>query len=391
MSGRVEVTFETGLLAEALGRASAVAPTSGKDVTMYAGIVVEVRLLDKAARIRSTDSMTFYSTWMPVEVNIINGEPGDLIWRLPSNAFSSVINSLPAGQGKTVTFSPEGRQVSMKSGRTAAKFNLIDPDGYPNWDPFEGETLQHVPGLREAMRRVEWATMKGGAGSPPWSGLLVGPDLVLASDRIRVATVKIDTPFTSDHSVPLAVVKTIMAGKAEPEIGVSKEGSQWLARVDEDTQYASSLYSVPWPNVRNIFKVNDHPNAVEFDKDMFLEMAGRALTMSTVKRTSKLDMFVGDESFSVFCADTEMGYLGDSMELPGQATHAITKIRVNPDSFLDMIRSADDKVTMYYRAGFQYVENVRNSENTRNSQLRFALGKDYQVWAMPLTGKGATS
>jgi len=387
--GRVEVTFETGLLGLALQQAAAVAPMSGKDVTVFAGIIVEINVQDKSARIRATDAMTFYSTWLPVEIKVLNGTAEDMIWRFPSNAFSSVVNSLPSGPGKTVRFTPEGTQVSMKSGRMQAKFNLIDPDGFPNWDAFGDEVMHSVPGLREAMRRVEWCVMKRGSGMPPYNGILVGPDMVGACDRIRFAAVKIQTPFTKDHCVPLAVLRTIMqASKANPEVAISKDDSQWLAQVDEDTQYSSALYTAKWPNVRSAFERVDHPNAIEFDRDTFLAMAKRALQMSTSKRTSKLDLFIGDESLSVFCADTEMGFLGDSIELTGQATHDITKIRVMPENFLDMIQSADEKVIMHYRAGHQYVDNDKSSrEHKMNSQLWFEIGPDYQVWCMPLTGK----
>lgn len=393
MAGQIEVTFETGLLADALKQAAAVAPTSGKDVTVYAGILFEVNTLEKSARIRSTDATTFYSTWLPCDINVRSGQPEDMTWRLPSNAFSSVVGSLPGGQGSMVKFLQEGRQISLVSGRTRAKFNLIDPDGFPNWDPFEGQDLEHVPGLRDAMRKVEWCVMKGGSGSPPFSGILVGPDMVAATDRIRFAAVKIDTPFKKDLCVPLSVLKTIMSGKVDPQVGISADGGQWLAQPDEDTQYSASLYSVKWPNVRSIFDRVDHPNAIEFDRDDFLDMARRALQMSTAKRTSKLDLFIGEQQFAVFCADTEMGFLGDSMDLPGQAEHEITKIRVMPESFLDMIQSSDETVRMFYRAGHQYtdLDNATTSgKHKQMCQLRLELGKDYQVWCMPLTGKAAS-
>lgn len=395
MAGRVEVTFETGLLADFLRQAASVAPTSGKDVTTYAGIVMEIDPIEKMTRIKSTDSMTFYNSWMPCEVNVIAGEAEAMTWRLPSNAFSSIVGSLPGGSGRTVTFFQEGRQLSMKSGKTQARFNLITPDGYPTWEPFDDEIkMVQVPGLREAMKRIEWCVAKGNDAMAPITGLLVGPDLVAATDKIRFAAVQIDTPFERDLSVPLAIPRIVMSGKVEPEVAVSANGYNWLARIDEDTQYSTVLYDKAWPDVRKIFsRSGDQTDSIQFDKDVFLDMAKRALQMSTAKRTAKLDVFIGDESLAVFCSDTEMGFLGDQVELPGQAKHSIVKIRFMPETILDLIQSGDDSIVMHYASGHGYVDvdpSTVPKGYSRKSQLRFELGKNYQAWAMPLTGRAIT-
>lgn len=392
MAGRIKIDVETGLFAETLKRAADVSPNTGKDITAYAGVLIEVDVSEKVIRVRSTDAETFYSSWIPCEVTLLGGDMENLTWRLPSKAFSTVIGSLPSGAGKMVSLVQENRQLKLSSGKMQASFNLIDPDGYPNWDPFDGADLIQVPGLREAMKRVSWAVSKD--GTPPAIGLLVGPDMVAGFDGIRFAAYHLDgLPFTKDHCVPLAVPNKIMANlKVEPEIAVSKDENNWLAQVDEDTQYSSRLFATKWPNVRSFLERTDQPNAIEFSRDDFVAMCRRALQMNTSKRTAKLDMFVGNQQLAVFCADSDMGYLGDAMELPGQAEHELTKIRVMPEHFLDMIQSGGELITMHYRAGFQYVEMPENTPaaTKRAACLRFTLDRNYQAWAMPNTGKART-
>lgn len=392
MPGRVKVDIETGLFAEVLKRAADVSPNSGKDITSYAGVIIETNATEKVVRVRSTDAQTFFSSWIPCEVELLAGELGNQIWRLPSKAFSGVIGSLPSGAGKVVSLIQENRQLKVSSGKAQASFNLIDPDGYPDWDPFEDATLVQVPGLREAMKRVSWAVSKDGI--PPHIGLLVGPDMVAAFDRFRFACVQLDgLPFKEDYCVPLAVPNTVMANlKVEPEVSMSKDGNNFLAQIDEDTQYSSRLYATKWPNVRLFLERMDQTHAIEFSRDDFVAMCRRALQMNTSKRTAKLDMWIGDSQLAVFCADTDMGYLGDALELPGQADHAPTKIRVMPELFMDLIQSGDELITMHYRAGFQYTDMPEGTpgEVKKQANLRFTLGRNYQAWCTPNTGKVTT-
>lgn len=389
MPGRVRVDIETGLFAETLKRAADVSPNSGKDITAYAGVIIEVNVTEKTVRVRSTDAQTFYSSWIPCEVELLAGDLSDQVWRLPSKAFSGVIGSLPGGSGKVVSLSQEGRQLKVSSGKAQASFNLIDPDGYPNWDPFEGAKLVQIPGLRDAMNKVSFAVSND--GTPPKIGLLLGPDMVAAFDGLRFAAVHLDgLPFTQDHCVPLAVPRTVMANlKVEPEVAIAEDGNNFLAQIDEDTQYSSRLYATKWPNVRAFLERMDQTHAIEFSRDDLVAMCRRALQMNTSKRTAKIDLFVGQEQLAVFCADSDMGYLGDALDLPGQATHEVTKIRVMPEFFLDMIQAGDDIITMHYRAGHQYTDHPENASKDMKvaSNLRFTLGRNFQAWCMPNTGK----
>lgn len=392
MPGKVKVSIETGLFAETLKRAADVSPNSGKDITVYAGVIIEVNCADKTARIRSTDSETFFSSWIPCEVELLAGDMEDQLWRLPAKAFSTIVGSLPSSAGSMVALVKEGTRLQMRSGKTQATFNLIDPDGYPNWDPFADSNLKQIQGLRDAMKRVEWCVAKGSEGMPPKSGIFLGPDMVAAFDGLRFASVQMDLPFEQDHCVPLAVLRTVMANnKVEPEVAISRDGNNFLAQIDEDTQYSSRLYSAKWPPLRTFLDRRDQTHAIEFSRDDFVAMCRRALQMNTSKRVAKLDLFIGGGQIAVFCADTDMGFLGDAMELPGQAQHDNTQIRVVPDYFLDAIQSGDDLITMHYRAGHQYVDQENASRQQKiDSNLRLSLGRNYEAWVMPNTGKART-
>lgn len=393
MPGKMKVSIETGLFAETLKRAADVSPNSGKDITVYAGVIIEVNCQDKTVRVRATDAETFFSSWIPCEVEVLAGAMEDQVWRLPAKAFSTIVGSLPSSAGSMVSLVKEGTRLQMKSGKTQASFNLINPDGYPNWDPFAGTDLQVIPGLRDAMKRVEWCVAKGAEGIPPKGGIFLGHDMVGAFDGYRFAAVEMELPFTKDHCVPLAILRTVMSnGKVEPEVGISPDDNNFLAQLDEDTQYSSRLYSVKWPNVRVFPKDRrNQTHSIEFSRDDFVAMCRRALQMNTSKRVAKLDLFIGGGQIAVFCADTDMGFLGDAMELPGQADHDKTHIRVVPDHFLDAIQSGDELITMHYRAGHQYVDQENASrEHKMNSNLRLSLGRSYEAWVMPNTGKART-
>lgn len=361
------VTFENSTLADVIKKAERVAPDKGNAFDKAAGILIEVT--DEVVVVRATNLNIYSMEW----VGHLGVQGPSTTWRVPSKLFSQVVNSLPIGSGKTVTLAEmenNGRKfLSLKSGRTSAKFNLMETDHYPQWSAFDPTDLIKAPDLGGRIAQVEWAAAKSDA-TTQIEGVHFDGVKVVATDRFRVAVSELKIPdLDSAVTVPAGILGQILKQTGEVRIGVDEK--QLLLMPDESTQIRAILYGGEYPHVDKVMK-RDQPDSVTVKKAQLLEILTRASNFAGNDRFPKLTMFFGKGEIAVMMNNQEIGLLGDVVEVPGQIPHDRVQIYFTPKNILDPISySPNDEVTIKYNhevpEGIMYING----------------GSGYEAWTKP--------
>lgn len=364
-----KVVFETATLADAIKKAERVAPSKGSAFDKAAGITVEITTGDDPSIVvRATDLNIFWTEW----IDCVSAEGENVTWRLPSKLFTGVVSSLPIGSGKTVELQDErnGRShsLTLKQGRTRAKFYLIDPEYYPSWLAFDPDNLIKASDLGGRIAQVEWAAAQG--TEPPYTGVHFDGEIVVATDKYRLCSAPLVIPeLTKPVTVPAGVLGTVL--KKTGEVSIGFDGNQLLIMPDEYTQIRAVLFAGSYPNVRRVMEATP-PDSVYLDRTPLLECMQRALNFTGADRFQALHVWIGKSELAVMMSNTEQGLLGDVVELPGQCEHERIEYKFTPKNIMDaLVNSPDEKITILYdqaKPAFRW--QVTNSAG-------------YNAWVMP--------
>lgn len=340
-----KIVFETATLADAIKKAERVAPTTGQAFDKAAGILFEINPLSTAPVVTKVTNLDiFRMEWL----DVVDASGSATTWRVPSRLFTQVVGSLPIGSGKTVTLEEKSEgvysQLHLSSGRTKARFNLIDGSYYPSWDAFDPDTLLSTVDLGGRIAQVEWAAAKTEA---PICGVHFDGEQCVATDRFRLASAPVKFPgLTEPITVPAGILSTLLKQTGEIKVGI--DGGQLLLMPDETTQIRCILYGLKYPGMTKVM-VTERPNYITVKKTEILEIMNRATTFGQGDRIAPLRTFIGKEEFAVMMTNAEVGLLGDVVELPGQALHDRVEIIFTAKNILDAINSSpNEEVTIGY-------------------------------------------
>lgn len=365
----VRAVFETATIADAIKKAARVAPAKGQAFDKAAGILLEVA--PDITTVRATNLEVFYTEWIdPVEVE------GMGTWRLPAQLLASVLGSLPIGTGKQVVFEQNDRVLKLAAGRTRAQFNLIDPEYYPVWLAFNPDDLIAVPDMGGRIGQVSWASSKNPAEAP-LCGVHFDGNLAIATDRYRfsVTPLKVDG-LQRPVTIPGATLSQVLSNTGEVSIGF--DDRQMLVLPDEHTQIRCITYDQAYPKIDRVMK-RDHPNKVTLRKSDFLDIINRALNFTGSDRTPTMRIFIGSEEIAVMMNNSEIGMLGDVVEVPGQCDHKRFEVKFTPKNLMDALNNApNEEVTLCY-----------NPESPGN--FRIDGGSGYEAWIAPRRDSGEGS
>lgn len=335
-----KVTFENATIADSIGKASRVAPTKGEAFDKASGILMSLDADAGIVTLRSTNLQVFY-----LEVVDAVEVEGEGEWRFPSAIIAAVVAKLPIGSGKQVTFEKVGGEVHMKSGRTTAKFRVMDATYYPKWDPFDPDKLEMVPDLGARIKQVEWAAMEGNEAI--YAGIHLDGQHVMATDRIRVAVAPCEAePIYKPITIPAGILKPVMGNLRDVAIGIDE--GMFLLMPDVSTQLKTRIYDKDYPNIKPLLD-RELPQSVKLRKAMLLEIIERAEIFAMRDRSPKMTFIVGKGEIAVMCADVDTGLLGDAMELDGQCDHKRHRIVFTPKNLKEALTAApSDEIEFQY-------------------------------------------
>jgi DNA polymerase III sliding clamp (beta) subunit (PCNA family) len=319
-----KVVFETASLADAVREAAAVAPSRGEAFDKSAGIVLEIQ--DGVVVVKASDLRLWYMQWItPISVE---GKPVE--WRVPSRVFSEVITKLPMGSQTRLTLEQTGSVLSMTHGRKRGRFNLMDMESYQRWMPFDPDGMTDAENLAASLSRVDWATSKG--NNPPFTGVHITGEALVASDRTKFATVPLkieglDRPVT----VPSGLLNRVVKNTDLPRIRV--EENHLLVMPDDHTQIKCVIYGVDYPDIGRV-TVRDRPEYIKIGKSLLLDAMQVAASFIEGDRLPIMRTFWGAEEIAVMLENQESGHLGDVIDIPGQATHERVEIKFAPENIM---------------------------------------------------------
>lgn len=364
-----KVVFETATLADAIKKASTVAPSRGNAFDKAAGIVIE--LGHQFSVIRATDLNIYSMQW--VDQVSFDGELPQMAWRVNSKLFNQVISSLPIGSGKNILLEEQKNGTNtflqLSAGRTRAKFNLMSMDHYPEWPAFSPDELIPADSLGGKLSQVEWAAAKTDA-TPQIEGVHFDGEKLIATDRYRLATAELKIPgLPNAVTVPAGILGQILRQTGEVKIGVTEH--QLLLMPDESTQIRAILFGGEYPKVARIMK-RDSPSKVKVRKAALLEILNRAAGFAGSDRTPTLKCFFGKEEIAVMMDNEEVGLLGDVVEVPGQAQHDRLIIIFTPKNIIDAIEHCpNEEIELGYDQG------------DASKIMYINGGSGYEAWVVP--------
>jgi DNA polymerase III sliding clamp (beta) subunit (PCNA family) len=364
------VVIETAALADAIKKAERVAPAAaGQAFDKAAGIMLEVAT--SMILVKATNLDVYSIEW--VEALEIDGE--ETRWRLPSKIFAMVCASLPIGSGKTVTLKEEKGEhyskVSLQSGKTKARFNLLSDEYYPQWSAFDPDTLEPVADLGGRLTQVEWAADKS---NEPLNGVNLDGSWAFATDRYRMARVPLKIPTIAARGGSVTIPATILSSllKQSGEVSLGHGGNQLYIMPDEHSQIRTIIFGLEYPNAKSALDRMNLTDSIKLRKSQLLEIMQRATTFAGADRFPAMKCFIGKEQFAVMMTNDEVGHLGDVLELPGQATHDRVTVIFTPKNIMEPIdKSPSEEIELCY-----------NSTDPK-SAWRVDGGSGYAAWSMP--------
>lgn len=337
----VKVTFENATIADSVNKAARVAPTRGEAFDKASGILMSLDPEEGQVTLRSTNLQVFY-----LEVVDATEVEGDAQWRFNASIISAVVSKLPIGTGKTVTFEQKGGEVHMKSGRTTAKFRVMDATYFPKWGAFDPDKLEVVPDLGARIKQVEWAAMED--HEIVFAGIHLDGTHVVATDRIRLAMAPCEAePIYKPITIPAGILKPVIANLRDVAVGIDE--GMFLLMPDVSTQIRTRIYDREYPPVKSSIENRTWPDSVKVRKQSLLEIIDRATVFAQRDRSPKMSFIIGKAEIAVMCSDADTGLLGDVIELDGQADHARHKIMFTPKNLTEALNAApSDEVEIFY-------------------------------------------
>lgn len=375
---------------EAVRAAAKIAPTkAGSAFDQASGLVIEI-IPDTEdptvaeALVRATDTTVFFSKWVPIS----SIEGGETVWRLPSMQFSQVVEKLRSVSGGTVTLTEtvtqNGKHLDLASGRTRARFSLIAPDTYPNWDHVENLDFQDVASLGTAVKSVMWAA---DAKSIEWmGGVIIRGKYAMATNRYRIARYPLEIEGLDEDGITLPMVIAKVISEIKGDVKFYTDGQTAWFMPDDDTQIRTVLFAdKPSRMLNKIFDV-PHNNSVTFDSGDVISLVDLTGVINEGERgVNRLRMWIGRGELAAMSTNEEIGQLRDIVDLPNQANHPRTEIHIDAQNFaLALTNGEGTKVAMHYSADLTYL-NVPNGE-LQSRILKFTKDNGYAAWVVPWTG-----
>lgn len=372
------ITFENGTLIAAVRRLDKIAPRKGEAFDKAQGIVFDLDPTKSTWGLitRVTNLDIYYMEWL----NYVEMTGDPTRWRFSAALLSPIISKLPAGSGKTTTFTELpptpgsiARKIEVKSGRIKANLLLLDHTYYPEWSAFSPSLTMPVESLGARIEQVAWAAAKGsGEDAAAITGLRFDGESLVATDRYRLASV----PMPVEHLgrevvVPISLVGSMIKDMGECRIGV--EGEQLLIVPNDFTQMRCIMLGAQYPPVSRVM-LRDHPNSFKVAKTDLIESIARVGALGSGSRQPILQMWVGQGELALVIEDDNgINKIMEVIDLGEQADHTRCLVNMKPQNIVDaLVAAPGEVVTIFY-----------DPSNDRKL-VRITGAHGFEAWCAPI-------
>lgn len=343
-----KIVVEAATLADAVQKASRVAPTKGSAFDRFAGIYIEV-----------TDEMM---SSHPVVVRATNGDvtyqqrvgaleyDGPAQWRIPAPIIAGFLTSIPLDGGRTITFidKEEDKSIRIVAGKVKAKFNMIVGE-WPIFPDLEDPaTFASASDFSQKADQVVWATH---ASTTPLSGVHLTGEKLLACDKFKMARIPCVVPLDKPTTVPLRELSRLLANGTDVKLRAI--GSKLYIMLDPETQATTTIYTENYPDVEVLVR-NNYSGKISFSRQELLDAIGTQLVLVKGDRYPKLNLKMlsdGDAgvSLTLDMDVPDVGRLQDSIDCKGTVDTGDFEMFIHPVWLQDGLNGTKaDRVEMQF-------------------------------------------
>lgn len=361
-----KATFEVATLADAVNKASRVAPTKGASFDRAAGVVLEIDPgADEQVVIKSTDLELSFRQ----QVNVLDLGDEACTWRVSSSLFNSILSTLPMSSGSTVTVAEKDDgdgYIYFKSGKTKAKLRFVVGD-FPIIPLIDPETLSPAAGFARRMQQVAWACDKN--RQSVLGGIHIDGNYLYACDRQSAARVPCVVPVQEPVTAPLAELSALI--KNTSHVNVRAIDGKILLMPDPYTQMSSLLYADPYPKIDALFSREQYTNTVVVESSKLQSALDRMLILVKSERMPVTTIEIGDGVMRLEMEVPEVGKIDDEVEAEGGSPGDPFVLSFTPTCLTDALNaSGRPKVSIDYGP-------------TALSQMRLRDDNDFVAVIMP--------
>jgi DNA polymerase III sliding clamp (beta) subunit (PCNA family) len=301
------ILFDTATLADAVSKASRVAPTKGKAFDRSAGLLFEVNPDTLEVVLKATNEDVTYRQTLHA-----NSGTGDVAtWRIPSSMLTSIITSLPMGSGSMVTLIDRGDQaIRLTCGRVKVRLATLNTEGFPRIEESDPSGMRPANEMAAKVVQVAWSV--GKQEGHPLSGVHLDGKRLIGCDGTTVATVPCDVPLDDPVTVPLWLLAPLL--KQASDIKVKASDKKLHIMLDAETATTSALLEAKYPNVDGVMRT-DFTGSLEVNKSVFMDSLNRMLGLGKEDRVVSVRVEVnGTGLLKMVTFDMEIEGVGRMMD-----------------------------------------------------------------------------
>lgn len=338
------VTFETASIADAIAKATRVAPTKGAAFDRSAGILFELRPSNpRKVTVKATNLDVTFLHWID-PISLV-GDDGD--WRVPSTLLAGILAGLPMGAGQRVTIAEKENEkdvLILSAGKIKAKIRTYpNADSFVKWEPFDATLLENVSGFATRVAQASWACDRETA---PYSGVHMDGEQIIATDKYKLVAVPCKVPVSTPITVPLDVIAPIMRNLTDAKVRATDKHFEIMP--DSHTQITATIFGVTYPDL-GPFTAAVPARTMKLDRDLLVDAIQRMLVLAKGERYPVSRLTVGNGAIEVHMTVPDVGEMEDTVSVAEGADHDPYTIYFTPQNLVEGLNhAANPKVTVGY-------------------------------------------
>lgn len=331
-----KVIFENAILADAVAKASRIAPTKGPAYDKAGGILFVVNKDQKQVSVRATD---LECTFMQ-DIPCLEAQGDSVAWRIPSAVLSGITSQLGMGDNNSFTeFIDRGdNAIRLVAGKLVVRLQLLDAKEYP--DIFEMFPVGDLAPAQQLSQRVEQVSWAVDPKSNVLSGVHVDGTKMIGCNQYLIATIPCEVELKEPVTVPLTTLTALL--KTGSDVRCAASDKRFLISLDGETRATSSLIAGKYPNVSTVMR-EDFLSTLEIHRQSLVDSLTRLMVLIRQERLPKLTLEVnGTGLIKVLTLDMEvmdLGRMQDSIDVSSEYTD-VFRIFFAPKMVLDAISNA---------------------------------------------------
>ena len=278
----IKATFDAATLADAVQKASRVAPVKGAAYDKAQGLYFSAAPGAEWATVKSTNLDTSYL--QHIRHTGTPPAPG-YDWRIPSAMLNGLVSSFPMSQGATVAFIDTGDgAIRIVSGNTKVRLSLITGD-FPLVEDYDNSSMGEAHDFAQRVSQVAWACDK--ASNLALSGIHIDGESLIACDSKVAAIVPCQVPVTHPVTAPLWSVTSLL--KSASDVRLEAKDKELRISLDQESKMTSRLIEQPYPDVKALIRDN-FTGVAKLPRSQVVDSIGRLLVVAHTERLPTMKM-----------------------------------------------------------------------------------------------------